>query len=238
MATLSELLKELNTLPLGNLYVKTIKGQRYLYHQYFLNGVRYSKLVKKEEAIELKRLINHRKEVEKLIKKKKSMNVTLSRNAEELTGYVMNKNMVVAKFEKGEPTYIDPILAPHIIRRTHSIEAFLRLRAMDMSRTNARILKKILNINVDEDYKTPLYAYALSVSDHYWFKPKHSKLTYQDVLVNDDSLFEAALKGETNVFYHKARLSPEITTTGSFEKGWRFIDGEWWLYKVGNSKQY
>lgn len=238
MATLSELLKELNTLPLGNLYVKTIKGQRYFYHQYFLNGVRYSKLVKKEDAIELKRLINHRKEVEKLIKKKKSMNVTLSRNAEELTGYVMNKNVVVAKFEKGEPTYIDPILAPHIIRRTHSIEAFLKLRAMDMSRTNARILKKILNINVDEDYKTPLYAYALSVSDHYWFKPKHSKLTYQDVLVNDDSLFEAALKGETNVFYHKARLSPEITTTGSFEKGWRFIDGEWWLYKVGNSKQY
>lgn len=111
------------------------------------------------------------------------------------------------------------------------------MRVMDMSRTNARILKKVLQIEVDEDYKTALYSYALSISDHYWFKPKHSKLKYKEVVFDNDSLFETSLKGEVNVFFNKAKLSPEITTTGSFEKGWRYIDGEWWLYKKGNERQ-
>ena len=58
-----------------------------------------------------------------------------------------------------------------------------------------------------------------------------------DVNFDNDALFETSLKGEVNVFFNKAKLSPEITTTGSFEKGWRFIDHEWWLYKQGNEKQ-
>ena len=238
MATLSELLKELHTLPMGNIYSKRISGKIYYYHQYFLNGSRYSKIVNRSDVDDLKKQISRRKELEKLIKEKRSKSVTLSKSAKELTGYVMNENEIVAKFEKGALTFINEKKVPLIIKRTHSLEEFLKLRSMDMSRTNARILKKILNIEVDEDYKSSLYTYALSISDHYWFKPKHSKLTYKDIETNDDSLFEASLKGETNVFYHKAQLSPEITTTGSFEKGWRYIDKEWWLYKSGNNKQY
>ena len=238
MATLSELLKELHTLPMGNIYSKRIGGKIYYYHQYFLNGSRYSKIVNRSDVDDLKKQISRRKELEKLIKEKRSKSVTLSKSAKELTGYVMNENEIVAKFEKGTLTFINEKKVPLIIKRTHSLEEFLKLRSMDMSRTNARILKKILNIEVDEDYKSSLYTYALSISDHYWFKPKHSKLTYKDIETNDDSLFEASLKGETNVFYHKAQLSPEITTTGSFEKGWRYIDKEWWLYKNGNNKQY
>ena len=238
MATLSELLKELHTLPLGNIYRKRINGESYYYHQYFSHGKRYSTLLKNDEIDELRKKINRRKELETLIREKELKLVTLSKNADELTGYVMNENTIVASFIQGILVDIDEGLAPFIIKRTRSIVEFLQLRTMDMSRTNARILKKVLNINVDEEYKTPLFAYALSISDHYWFKPKHSKLKYQNVRLNDDSMFETSLKGETNVFYQKARLSPEITTTGSFEKGWRYINNEWWLYKSGNNKQY
>lgn len=238
MATLSELLKELKTLPLGNVYRKKINGKTYFYHQYFSNGVRYSELIKKDDVTELKKQIARRKEIEQLIKQKKTKNITLSNNAKNLTGYVMDENVVTAEFNNGELVYINDELAPLIIKRTHSIEEFLKLRTMDMSRTNARILKKVLNINVEEDYLAPLYSYALSINDHYWFKPKHSKLTYIDLTMDNDNLFETSLKGEVNVFYHKNSLSPEITTTGSFEKGWRYINNEWWLYKVGNNKQY
>ena len=39
------------------------------------------------------------------------------------------------------------------------------------------------------------------------------------------------------IFPHKTKLTPEITTTGSFEKGWKMVNGEWWLYKSGKPKQ-
>lgn len=237
MATLSELLKELNTLPIGNIYKKRIHGKTYYYHQYFQDGVRFSHLVKEEERLALQEKIARRLEIEAKIRDIHLRDITLSRNAHELTGYVMCENTVTAVFEKGVMVDINPTLAPLVIQRTHSLEEFLKLRVMDMSRTNARILKKVLQIEVDEDYKTALYSYALSISDHYWFKPKHSKLKYKEVVFDNDSLFETSLKGEVNVFFNKAKLSPEITTTGSFEKGWRYIDGEWWLYKKGNERQ-
>ena len=237
MATLSELLKELNTLPIGNIYKKKIHGKTYYYHQYFQDGVRFSHLVNEEERLALQEKIARRLAVESMIRDIRLRDVTLSRNSQELTGYVMCENTVTAKFEKGVMVDINPKLAPLVIQRTHSLEEFLKLRVMDMSRTNARILKKVLQIEVDEDYKTALYSYALSISDHYWFKPKHSKLKYKQVVFDNDSLFEISLKGEVNVFFNKAKLSPEITTTGSFEKGWRYIDGEWWLYKKGNERQ-
>lgn len=237
MATLSELLKELNTLPIGNIYKKKIHGKTYYYHQYFQDGVRFSHLVNEEERLALQDKIARRLAIEAMIRDIRLRDVTLSRNAHQLTGYVMCENTVTAKFEKGVMVDINPTLAPLVIQRTHSLEEFLKLRVMDMSRTNARILKKVLQIEVDEDYKTALYSYALSISDHYWFKPKHSKLKYKEVVFDNDSLFETSLKGEVNVFFNKAKLSPEITTTGSFEKGWRYIDGEWWLYKKGNERQ-
>lgn len=237
MATISELLNELRTLPLGNVYAKTISGKRYYYHQYFLHGKRYSVLVKPDELEDLRAQIEKRKGIEAQIKAMRSKDIVLSKSARELTGSVMNGNNVAAVFERGVLKEIHPEWAPLIIQRTHSLERFLQLRVIDMSRTNARILKRVLHIDVDEDYKASLFAYALSVGDQYWFKPKHSKLTYRSFAHGDDALFETALKGEVNVFYQKAKLSPEITTTGSFEKGWKFVDGEWWLYKKGETRQ-
>lgn len=195
-------------------------------------------MVPLDELPILKAQIQTRKEIESQIRGLQSKEVTLSKNANELTGSVMNGNTEVARFEKGVLVSIDEHLAPLSIIKTHSLEQFLKLRVMDMSRTNARILRKVLHLDTDEDYKASLYAYALSISDRYWFKPKHSKLKYEDLPLEDDSLFETSLKGEVNVFFHKARLSPEITTTGSFEKGWRYIDHQWYLYKSGNPKQF
>lgn len=239
MATLSELLKELQTLPIGNVYQKTINGRTYNYHQYFEDGKRYSKIISEEEASNLLPLIKRRQELQKIINniKSKEKNVVLSKNANKLTGYIMSKNKPVAEFENGILVNINEKLAPLVIKKTHSLEKFLSLRVIDMSRTNARLLKKALNINTDEEYKIPLFAYALSVGDTYWFKPKHSKLKYQDIKINNDIYSNAALEGDMTIFPHQTKLTPEITTTGSFEKGWKIIDNHWWLYKTGNNKQ-
>ena len=239
MKTLSELERELKTLPKGNVYIKKINGIDYFYHQYFINGVRIGSIVSKDKVEELKTKIEYRKQIERQIKliKSRQKSIVLSKNAKELTGSVMSGNVVVATFDQGTLTYINEKLAPLVIKRTHRMEEFLNLRVIDMSRTNARILKRILNIHVDDDYQIALYSYALSVSDNYWFKPKHSKLTYNEVNFKDDSYFDTALKGDASPALFINQLTPEITTTGSFEKGWRYINKEWWLYKSGSKNQ-
>ena len=239
MSSLSELLKEKNTLPSGNVYIKNINGHSYYYYQFFHDGKRYTRKIDKSYADELYLQIKRRKEIEILINELRSRdkNVTLSNAAKTLTGYLMSENNVVAEFDHGQLVSMNEKLVPLIIKRTHSLEKFLSLRVMDMSRTNARLLKRTLDIQVDEEYKIPLFAYALSISDSYWFKPKHSKIKYVDIKPNNDNYFETALKGDTTVFPRQTKLTPEITTTGSFEKGWKLIDNTWWLYKSGNNKQ-
>ena len=239
MKTLSELIKELSSLPLGNIYKKEINGKTYYYHQYFLNNKRFSSIVKNEDLDNLVQQINKRKIIEKEIQliRSKQKNITLSKSANELSGYLMCENHIVATFDKGNLISIDKKLAPLVVLRTHSIQEFLKLRTIDMSRTNARILKRVLNIHTDEDFKASLYSYALSISDNYWFKPKKSKIKYKDIEFKDDSYSDVSLKGDISISLYKSHLTPEITTSGSFEKGWRFISSEWWLYKSGTDKQ-
>ena len=239
MSTLSELIKEKESLPIGNIYTKKINGKEYAYYQFFKDGKRFSQIVKNNDIETLKTQINRRKELETLIAKyrSKEKRVVLSKNAEKITGYLMSGNIPVAKFENGQLLEMNESLVPLVIKKTKSIEKFLDLRVIDMSRTNARILKKALNIITDDETKIPLYAYALSISDDYWFKPKHSKIKYMDIKFNNDIYSDAALKGDLTIFPRKTELTPEITTTGSFEKGWKMVNGEWWLYKSGKPKQ-
>ncbi len=239
MSTLSELLKEKNSLPIGNIYEKKINGNIYTYYQYFENGKRYTHKVDDITANELYVKIQRRKQIEKIIKEIKAVDkiFTLSKNAEKLTGSVMSGNKVVATFDHGSLIRINNRLAPLSIIKTHSLESFLSLRKIDMTRSNARLLKKALNIHMKDENKIPLSNYALSITDNYWFRPKHSKLKYQNINFKNDIYFDLSLKGDTSVFPRKNKLTPEITTPGSFEKGWKLINNSWWLYKVGNQKQ-
>ena len=239
MKSLSELIKEKQSLPSGNLYKKKIKGKIYTYYQSFDGGKAFIKKLKDSEISEYESKIQRRKELEKLIEeyKAKDKSINLSENAKKLTGYLMSGNTVVASFENGQLLNLKEELVPLIIKRTHSLESFLNLRVIDMSRTNARLLKKALNIQIEDDYKIPLFAYALSISDDYWFKPKHSKLKYEEIKFDNDIYSDTALKGDLTIFPHQTKLTPEITTSGSFEKGWKMINNEWWLYKSGNQKQ-
>ena len=104
MSTLSELIKEHNSLPKGNIYKKVINGKTYYYHQYFYNGKRYSKKLKENDVEEFKTKINRRLEVEELIQNKKDneRKLTLSKSLYNLTGQVMSGNTPVAKFKDGK----------------------------------------------------------------------------------------------------------------------------------------
>lgn len=236
MDTIFDLIHRQNDLPKGNIYKKVIKNNTYFYHQYRENGKNYSIKLNNDEVAPLKEQIEERKVIEKNIKallKNGNREIELSTFAKEYTGYVMSGNIVVAEFNKGVLVPPTHKLCPLVIKRTNSIYEFLKSRSIDSGRTNSRLLRKVLNINVKDDTLVSLCSYAASISDNYWFKPKHSKLKYEDISFNNDIFFDTALKGIITVYPKKLILTPELTTNGSYEKGWRNIDGNWWLYKVG-----
>lgn len=236
MDTIFDLIHRQNDLPKGNIYKKVIKNNTYFYHQYRENGKNYSIKLNNDEVAPLKEQIEERKIIEKNIKallKNGNREIELSTFAKEYTGYVMSGNIVVAEFNKGVLVPPTHKLCPLVIKRTNSIYEFLKSRSIDSGRTNSRLLRKVLNINVKDDTLVSLCSYAASISDNYWFKPKHSKLKYEDISFNNDIFFDTALKGIITIYPKKLILTPELTTNGSYEKGWRNIDGNWWLYKVG-----
>lgn len=232
MRSLSSLKKELDSLPLGNVYRKVIKGNEYWYHQYFFAGKRYSRLLDSSEVEVFQRQISRRKELEQEWKAATAgKDVTLSSSAKEFTGSLMSGDVEVARFEHGNMVFLDEQRAPLLLLRSGDLPTFLSSRAIDSSRTNARLLKKTLHIQENDDALVSLHAYGASISDDYWFKPKHSKLRYKDICFQSDAFADLALKGEIALYPRKGRLTPEITTVGSFEKGWKRVDGRWTLYK-------
>lgn len=240
MKNLYDLIQERNALPKGQIYPKKIKGRTYFYHQYKEGFKSVIKIVKSDEISELKKQIEKRIQIESEINeilKLGNKNYQISNNALNLTGDVMVGNKVVASFKNGECVNLKKDLAPLMIVRKKRLEPFLKTRVIDSGRTNSRLLKKALGIKTNEDYIVSLYSYAASVSDNYWFRPKNSKLKYEDISFNNDIFFSTSLRGIITLYKEKNTLTPEITTVGSYEKGWRNINGEWWLYKVGSKEE-
>jgi hypothetical protein len=94
-----------------------------------------------------------------------------------------------------------------------------------------------MNIHAEEDYLIALKNHATSVTDNYWFRSKNSRLKYKDVSLESDIYNEVSLKGELLYFPKKAKLSPQYSLLGSYEKCWRLIDNEWYMYKMGTKQE-
>ena len=240
MSEISDLYQRLSSLPSGYISKKTIHGKVYFYHQYSENGKLVSRYVDESEAelldaqfVERKQILARIKEIESAARKRP----TLSPSARAFDGFLMSGDRVVASFDKGILTNFDEKRCPFIVKRTKSIEAFLSNRVLDSGRTNARLLKKALGITETNDEHVAMYAYGASIGDDYWFKPKHSKLRYQDVCFANDIYAELSLTGKLLFSPKGIHLTPELTTRGSLEKGWRKKDGHWYLYKNESPEQ-
>lgn len=240
MKKINDLLLELESLPNGYISHKIIHGKDYCYLQYKSNGKLISKYIKQDDVAKLEKDLAYRKQLEDEIKsildKEKNLN-HLSKTTLELTGYVLSGDKIVAEFDKGILINIDNDLVPLIIKRTHDLIAFLSSRILDTSRTNARLLKRIMNVHGEEEYLIALKNHATSVTDNYWFRSKNSRLKYKDVALESDIYNEASLKGEMLYFPKEAKLSPQFSLLGSYEKCWRIINDEWWMYKSESNEE-
>jgi hypothetical protein len=151
-----------------------------------------------------------------------------------LNGYLMSKDIPVAGFIERDINVLDEHLLPLYFKNFYSIEDWLEIRAIDRHRTNSRLLKKALRLTTADDVEVVLKVNGATITDTYWFKPFDSGLRYDDIKFKGNLFDKLALYGDPDSFNIGYRDTPELTNIGSFEKCWRLIDGEWWLYKQGN----
>ena len=114
---------------------------------------------------------------------------------------------------------------------------WLEGRAADRTRPHVRLLKKALRLKERDEMSTTLHVNTVTLTDCDWVKPEGSSLTWEDVRFKKNDFADLALKGDFSHFSKEPSLTPELTNTGSFEKGWKIEDGTWWLYKDANQLQ-
>jgi hypothetical protein len=154
---------------------------------------------------------------------------------------IMSRNNIVAKWQNKILEIANEALVPIYLGRTGDLEAWLESRAIDSHRANSRLLKKALRLTEKNDIETVISVHAACVTDTYWVKPLNSTLKYEDVVFDDDYFANLALKGNYDSFNRaansKSSKTPELTNTGSFEKCWKLLNGEWWMYKKANHNE-
>ena len=244
---IAELEKELAESINGYISRKVIKGKERFYLQWTENGKLKSRYIKAGELEQTVALVARRKSLQAELKKLKatpdgvkSYNLKRKavRNMQNITGTLMSEDRVIATVKNGVITDADERLLPLYLKRTGNIEGWLVSRAIDSHRTNSRLLKRALRLRTTDDIATALAVNAATVTDRYWFKPEGSTAVYEDIRFKENYFAELALRGDPDSFSRKPSRTPELTNTGSFEKCWKLINGEWWMYKSGNKEEY
>lgn len=154
---------------------------------------------------------------------------------------ILNGDTVVAEWIDNKLNIIKPSLVPMYLDLVGNVHKWLETRAIDSHRANSRLLKKALRLTERDDIGSVLSVNAVTITDNYWIKPIDSNLCYADVRFSNDYFSNLALNGNYDSFTKAANSkntrTPELTNTGSFEKCWKLINGEWWMYKKANHEE-
>lgn len=162
----------------------------------------------------------------------------------DFDGYLMSGDLAVAEIKRGRITPLDKDRMPLHLVSHDDLDGWVDGRAIDRHRTNSRILKKVLRLTDSSDTAAVLRAHAVTITDNYWLKSEaEASLTYDAVRFSEDTFAEIALTGRFSSYskeYSDEQIrhgSPELTNIGSYEKCWRIIDGNWWLYKSESAQE-
>ncbi len=156
---------------------------------------------------------------------------------------VMNKDTVTAIWQDDQLSVNDHNLLPLFLTYYSDANKWLVSRAVDSRRANSRLLKKALRLSKKDDLSTVIKANGATITDTYWIRPIGSTTTYEEICFDAESFKKLSAKAASNIALkgnyqsfnyvasHTSPHSPELTNIGSYEKCWKNIDGQWWMYK-------
>jgi len=154
-------------------------------------------------------------------------------SSNKFTGYIMRGDVVCATVESNNLTDVQ-LYAPLQIQKRGDFNEWLEDRSSDLNRSYMRNILKHLRLSVTDGVSAVKQVNASSLIDTFWIKSKNTALKYSDVVFRNDLYFKAALAGDPDLFSKERIQTPEITNIGSYNKGWRFENGVWRMYKAGS----
>lgn len=158
----------------------------------------------------------------------------------KFNGYIMSGNIPVANVSDDAVVPINKGKMPLYLANGGSICEWISARAIDRHRPNSRILKKVLRMADTSDILTVIRANAATITDDYWLLLDGENITYDDVRFKGNYFADLALMGNIDSFNREFSdevlysKTPELTNVGSYEKCWKYENGQWYMYKQGN----
>lgn len=132
-------------------------------------------------------------------------------------------------------------IALSIANNYNAFISFLSNRVLALSRSNAKKILNILNLEQTqsdvERAKAAIFCKAVSVVDNYWLCSKGTEkwCDYDIRRVSLNSIVaQIALHGSSLTLNGKDIRTPELTTHGAYAKCWKRESGDLWLYKRGD----
>lgn len=151
----------------------------------------------------------------------------------QYSGYIMNKDIEVARVDSNSITEIlDSRMCPIFVLRTNDFESWVMSRTIDSHRTNSRVLRKMLRLKDPDSLEIAMRAKCRTITDSFWFKEDDSNVEFKDLKFKEDLLKDVALHGKTTSLELKNNtLTPELTNIGSYEKAWVLKSNDYWYLR-------
>lgn len=147
--------------------------------------------------------------------------------------YIMMGEKKVAQYDADfKVKILDDKCVPLFILNGGNVKEWIAQRALNGERANSRTLKSKYGLSrTASDFASAMKMDAAKITDNFWVKGENDSRTYEDIKFKTDDFFALALYRDTDCMDKEPTRTPELTNIGAQEKGWKLIDGEWWLYK-------
>ena len=159
--------------------------------------------------------------------------ITTPDTAKKFSGNVMRGDIPVAEIEEDVIVSVSK-QAPLQLQHRRNFNEWLDDRGADLNRSYMRTILRQLGLPLQNINNAVRYVNGAAVTDSFWIKERGSMLRYSDAAFAHNAYFTAALKGDPDIFTLTKEPTPEITNIGSFNKGWKYVNGTWFLFKAGS----
>lgn len=153
----------------------------------------------------------------------------------------MHKDDIIAVVENLEVKEIRvSSLMPSRLKVGSILNYWLEARMIDTHRANSRMLFRALRLRQSDELERIIdISHVVTITDNWWLRREDEKIDYSKLKRYNESIADIALIGTSDKSSSEklAKGYLELGTTGSFEKAWKFIDGQWCMYKRGNTEE-
>lgn len=238
---IKELTEQIKKLPKGYISEKKIGNSIYYYHQWSVDGKKYSRYLNDEELILFNKQIKERQRLEselKLLKKGFLSSDILFCTLMHLNDEVVDLSisLVNGQIQSIGAIHSKELLPIGVGENISGLLDWWNDRSIPLTRSG--IGDALEKLNISDPKALLLKCFALSLSDQYWIRPKNEDLKWEDINFFDHDFSEdvgTILLGGDNKKKELNLSSPDNTSVGNLKKRWKIINGKRVMIKGGSN---